>query len=110
MVLGTAHRVARLMRLNHLRSRKQRKFKATTNSKHAYPVASNLLRQNFSASRANTIWVADISYIPTQEGWLYLAGYQGYVYSEDRRLVNGQDHDQKVGYGCFTNGLDQAET
>lgn len=68
------NRVARLMRVNQLRSRKQRRFKATTNSKHAYPVASNLLRQNFSTSGPNTIWVADISYIPTKEGWLYLAG------------------------------------
>jgi transposase InsO family protein len=68
------NRVARLMRINHLRSRKQRRFKATTNSKHAYPVASNLLRQHFSTTGPNTIWVADISYIPTKEGWLYLAG------------------------------------
>jgi len=67
------NRVARLMRLNHLQSRKQRKFKATTNSKHSYPVASNLLEQNFSAASPNTIWVADISYIATREGWLYLA-------------------------------------
>ena len=68
------NRIARLMRINHLRSRKQRRFKATTNSKHAYPVASNLLRQHFSTTGPNTIWVADISYIPTKEGWLYLAG------------------------------------
>jgi len=68
------NRVARLMRINHLRSRKQRRFKATTNSKHSYPVASNLLKQRFSTTGPNTIWVADISYIPTKEGWLYLAG------------------------------------
>jgi transposase InsO family protein len=67
------NRVARLMRLNHLRSRKQRRFKATTNSKHSYPVASNLLQQNFSATRPNAVWVSDISYIATREGWLYVA-------------------------------------
>lgn len=67
------NRVARLMRLNNLQSRKQRKFKATTNSRHSYPVASNLLGQNFSATSPNTIWVTDISYIATREGWLYLA-------------------------------------
>jgi len=67
------NRVARLMRINHLQSRKQRKYKATTNSKHSYPVASNILKQNFSATSPNTIWVSDISYIATREGWLYLA-------------------------------------
>lgn len=68
------NRVARLMRLNQLQSRKQRKYKATTNSKHHYPVATNLLQQNFVSQKPNTVWLADISYIPTQEGWLYLAG------------------------------------
>lgn len=68
------NRVARLMRLNQLQARKQKKYKATTNSKHRYPVASNLLQQNFVSHKPNTIWLADISYIPTQEGWLYLAG------------------------------------
>jgi len=68
------NRVARLMRQNQLRSRKQRKYKATTNSKHHYPVAANLLNQSFRTPRPNTVWVADISYIPTVEGWLYLAG------------------------------------
>jgi len=67
------NRVARLMRINHLQSRKQRKYKATTNSKHSYPVASNILKQNFIATSPNTIWVSDISYIATREGWLYVA-------------------------------------
>ena len=68
------NRVARLMRRHQLRSRKQRKYKATTNSKHHYPVAANLLNQNFVVQKPNTVWVADISYISTREGWLYLAG------------------------------------
>lgn len=68
------NRVARLMRLNQLQSRKQKKYKITTNSKHRFPVASNLLQQNFDTPTPNTVWLADISYIPTQEGWLYLAG------------------------------------
>jgi putative transposase len=68
------NRVARLMRLNCLQSCKQKKYKATTNSKHHYPVAANLLNRNFTVQKPNTVWVADISYIPTQEGWLYLAG------------------------------------
>jgi putative transposase len=68
------NRVARLMRQNRLQSRKQKKYKATTNSKHHFPVAANLLKQNFVVQKPNTVWLADISYIPTQEGWLYLAG------------------------------------
>jgi putative transposase len=68
------NRVARLMRQHQLQSRKQKKYKATTNSKHHYPVAANLLNQNFVVQKPNTVWVADISYISTREGWLYLAG------------------------------------
>ena len=67
------NRVARLMRQNQLQSRKHRTYKVTTQSKHAYPVALNLLNQNFVAKQPNTIWLSDISYIATQEGWLYLA-------------------------------------
>lgn len=50
-----------------------KKFKATTNSKHDLPVAENLLKQNFAAEKPNTVWVSDITYIWTLEGWLYLA-------------------------------------
>lgn len=67
------NRVARIMRENGLRAKSARKYKATTNSKHNLPVAENLLKQNFSAKRANEVWVSDITYIWTQEGWLYLA-------------------------------------
>ena len=51
----------------------RRKFKATTNSKHNKPVAPNLLNQQFSVEAPNHCWVGDISYISTNEGWLYLA-------------------------------------
>lgn len=67
------HRVARIMRLNGWRAKAARKFKATTNSNHKLPVAPNLLQQNFSASMPNEKWVSDITYIWTEEGWLYLA-------------------------------------
>ncbi len=66
-------RVARLMRDNGLRAKAARKFKATTNSKHSYPVYPNLLEQNFAVVAPNKIWTADITYIWTGEGWLYLA-------------------------------------
>lgn len=67
-------RVARLMRENGIRSKTVRKYKATTNSKHNLPVAENLLSQDFTADRPNEKWVSDITYIGTDEGWLYLAG------------------------------------
>lgn len=67
-------RVARLMRKNGIRSKTVRKYKVTTNSKHNLPVAENLLNQNFVADRPNEKWVSDITYIGTDEGWLYLAG------------------------------------
>ena len=67
------NRVARLMRNVGLRSRRKKKFKATTNSRHNLPVAPNLLNQNFAVDAADSIWAADITYIPTDQGWLYLA-------------------------------------
>ena len=66
-------RTARLMRENGLKARQPRRFKRTTDSRHAFPVAPNLLDQDFSAERPNEKWGADISYIWTREGWLYLA-------------------------------------
>jgi len=67
------NRVARLMKENAIRSKRVKKFKATTNSKHNIPVAENLLNQNFKSQNPNEVWVADITYVPTDEGWLYLA-------------------------------------
>ena len=67
-------RIARLRRELGLRCRQKRKFKATTNSNHNLPVAENLLDQTFTPSAPNEVWVTDITYIPTGEGWLYLAG------------------------------------
>lgn len=67
------NRVAKLMRNIGLRAKSARKFKATTNSNHSLPVAPNLLKQDFTAESANEKWVSDITYIATDEGWLYLA-------------------------------------
>jgi len=67
------NRVARLMKLHGITGKAKKKFKATTNSKHNLLVAENLLNQNFVAEKPNTVWVSDITYIPTLEGWLYLA-------------------------------------
>jgi putative transposase len=66
-------RVARLMRENGLAAPLRRRFPRTTDSDHDRPVAPNLLEQKFTAEQPDTVWLADISYIPTGEGWLYLA-------------------------------------
>ena len=67
------NRVARLMQVNGIRAIGKRKYRATTNSKHAHPVAENLLNREFSVDRPNAVWLSDITYIWTSEGWLYLA-------------------------------------
>jgi putative transposase len=72
LVVGK-HRVARLMRDNGLKARQKTRFKKTTDSDHAGPVAPNLLDQDFQAERPDQKWAVDISYIWTAEGWLYLA-------------------------------------
>jgi len=67
-------RIERVMRRHGIRARAPRRYRlCTTDSKHSLPVAANLLDQNFVAERPNQVWLADITYIPTGEGWLYLA-------------------------------------
>jgi transposase InsO family protein len=67
------NRVARLMRLNGIRAKRVKKWRATTNSAHTLPIASNTLQRQFKVSAANQVWAGDISYVWTEEGWLYLA-------------------------------------
>ena len=66
-------RVARLMRDNGLRGRQKRRWCHTTDSRHAQPIAPNVLERNFDAVAPNRAWVGDVTYIPTALGWLYLA-------------------------------------
>lgn len=69
-------RVERLMREDGLRAKPRRRFRATTDSAHAYPVAPNLLARRFAVEQIeglDRVWVADLTYVPTREGWLYLA-------------------------------------
>ena len=72
LVVGR-RRIARLIRDNGLQARHKRRFKRTTDSHHAGPIAPNLLDQDFTATGPNKKWGADISYVWTREGWLYLA-------------------------------------
>ena len=90
-------RVARLMRELGLEGRRKRRFRATTDSQHRFPVAPNVLMRDFEVDAPNTAWVTDITYLATLEGWLYLAvildlfsrRVVGYAISEriDRALV-----------------------
>jgi len=66
-------RVARLMRENELTGQMPRRFRRTTDSNHDLPVAENLLQRDFNPEAPNRVWAADISYVRTWEGWLYLA-------------------------------------
>ena len=76
--------VAKLMRDHDIRAKTARKFRQTTDSNHDLPVADNLLDRHFDPASPNESWVADITYIPTREGWLHLAAVED-LYS--RRLV-----------------------
>jgi putative transposase len=90
-------RVARLMRDLGLEGRRKRRFRATTDSRHRFPVAPNVLMRDFDVAAPNTAWVTDITYLATLDGWLYLAvildlfsrRVVGYAMSEriDRALV-----------------------
>jgi putative transposase len=86
-------RIARLRKELGLRCKQKRKFIATTNSNHGLSVAENLLNQQFTPTVPNQVWVTDITYIPTGEGWLYLAGVKDVFtceivgYSMDERMT-----------------------
>jgi transposase InsO family protein len=72
-VIVSRKRIARLMNETNLVCKTRCKFKATTDSRHNKPIAPNLLDRKFNVLEPNRYWVGDITYIPTEEGWLYLA-------------------------------------
>jgi transposase InsO family protein len=67
------NRVARIMRENGIVAKTKRRFRVTTDSNHNFPIADNLLERNFHIDTPDRVWVGDISYVWTDEGWLYLA-------------------------------------
>ena len=69
-------RIKRIRRKLGIRCKQKRKFRATTDSRHTLPVAENLLGQQFKVCAPNAVWVSDLTYVPTDEGWLYLAGHK----------------------------------
>jgi putative transposase len=69
-------RIKRIRRKLGIRCKQKRKFKATTDSKHELPVAENILGQRFTVTAPNKVWTSDITYVATDEGWLYVAGHK----------------------------------
>jgi transposase InsO family protein len=90
------------MRENGIKTKK--KFKATTNSKHDNPVAANRVNQNFTVTEANRVWVSDVTYLWTKEGWLYLA----VVIDLFSRMVVGWAMDAVHDAGLIIKALGQA--
>jgi len=96
--------VARIMKELELRSRTVKKYKATTNSKHSLPVHENKLNQQFVAEAPNQVWMADITYIPTDEGWLYLASIMDLY----QREIVGWYADKQMTKSLVLKALDRA--
>jgi putative transposase len=69
-------RIKRIRRKLGLRCKQKRKFKVTTDSRHGLPIAENLLNQQFRVYEPKKVWLSDITYVSTDEGWLYLAGHK----------------------------------
>jgi putative transposase len=97
-------RIARIMREEGLRATGKRKFKHTTDSNHALPVAPNRLNQQFRVTEPNRVWVGDITYIRTHEGWSYLATVID-LYS---RKVVGWSHSARMTRDLVCDALDAA--
>jgi len=98
------NRVARLMRCNDIVAIQKRKFRVTTNSKHNYSVWPNLLNRNFIVKQPNSVWVSDITYIWTLEGWLYLA----MILDLFSRGIVGMAMDKTIADTLITQAMKQA--
>lgn len=98
------NRVIKLMKQAKICSRVKRKFKVTTDSKHKLPVVPNVLERQFTRTKANDAWVQDITYISTQEGWLYLA----VVIDLFSRKVVGFSIQDNMRKGLVLDALDMA--
>ena len=97
-------RVARLMRHRGLAARRRRRFRATTDSRHPFPVAANVLARQFEQPAPDRAWVTDITYIPTGEGWLYLA----VILDLCSRFVVGWAMSERITRGLTLDALDMA--
>jgi putative transposase len=96
--------VAEVMREAGIAAKTKRKFRQTTDSNHTLPVAENVLDRDFNPEKPNTSWVADVTYIPTREGWLYLAVVED-LFS---RKVVGWSMDQTMTSRLVVDALEMA--
>ena len=103
-ILCSRHRVARLMRRHDIRPVTVRKFRVTTDSKHQHPVAPNRLNRQFAVKRPNRVWLSDITYIWTLEGWLYLAA----VMDGCSRKIVGYAMQEQMDQSLTVMALDRA--
>jgi len=97
------NRVARIMKENGIQAKMRKKYKATTDSRHNYPVAENLLVKG-EGQPTDTVWASDITYIPTDEGWLYLAGVMNVRY----RKIIGLSMKDRLTQDLTADALKQA--
>ena len=98
------HRVARLMRANRIAAKTRRCFRVTTRSDHGLAVAENRLSRPFASPEANRVWVSDITYIRTQEGWLYLS----IILDLFSRRIVGWGMGERINQDLVLRALDQA--
>lgn len=97
-------RVAHLMRINMIRAKRKRRFICTTDSNHSRPIVENVLNRSFEVTQPNRVWVGDITYIPTAEGWLYLAT----VMDLHSRKIVGWSMDKNMPAELVCRALDMA--
>jgi transposase InsO family protein len=100
----TENTVARLMKTHGIRARAARRFVRTTDSRHGLPVAENVLGRDFDPPGPNVAWSADITYIPTADGWLYLAVVED-LFS---RMIVGWSMDATMTSRLAVDALDMA--
>jgi transposase InsO family protein len=103
-IVCSRNRVADLMREQGLRSKVKRKYRVTTDSRHSYPVAPNILNREFTVSSPNRVWTSDITYLPSRNGWLYLAFFMD-LYS---RMIVGWCVSKSLGHEMVLQALSRA--
>jgi len=97
-------RVARLMQCERIRPKTVRKFRVTTDSTHSHPVAPNVVNRNFTATEPDQVWLSDITYVWTEQGWLYLAA----VLDLHSRRIVGHSLSHRIDSSLAADALRQA--
>lgn len=103
-IVCSRNRVADLMREQGLRSKVKRRYRVTTDSRHSYPVAPNILNREFTVSGPNRVWTSDITYLPSRSGWFYLAFFID-LFS---RMIVGWCVSRSLGHEMVLSALSRA--